>query len=455
MEVILRFLTVFRARHRLFLVVFVVVLAGAVAGAFLKRPVYESTAALLVKLDLRSVSISRSEIRRDIAILQAEEAVISQTELLQTRELIERLIDELPPEIFKGKSPHWFVASVLDAVDFVKESIIDALAALKLIDEDTPRYQMVKRIKKGLSVYPVRKAQIILVSYRSKARKAPPVVLNTLIRLYLVKFAELYARAEGYVHYSVQSSRLKVELEMAENALVNLKARYDIADLEIERIQLLERIDTLTTMLDGTRRVGVVAEAPADPQTKPRHVTSHPSAPPPAIAPPQILQLTSRLDALRIDRAKNLVSFAPGHQSIRELDSQIDKAEALLSKQIEQLVRTVEAVKKRLAFLSEVEPELNSLERQVKIGSDAYVIYSKAAVDRRLSQEQEARIIIQVVDPPSLPYSPVSPNRLTLILAGMGLALFLALGTVVLVEWYHTGSPAAKKDSPSSSAAAP
>lgn len=431
------FFSVLHARRALFICVVGIALAGVVAGVYLKKPVYESTAGLLVRLDHRSVSVSRSDIRRDTAMIQAEEAVASQVELLQTQRLREQVLDALPPDTFKVDGKPGFLIRLASTVyEAVMEGINRLLITLRLAEAVAPRYKMLKMLNDNLRVYPVRKAQIILVSFRSKVKKAPPIVLDTLIRLYLEEFSRINAESEGYKTYTMQALRLSEQLVVAEKSLLKYKTKHDIANLDQEKRQLVTKIDKLRTVLESTEQIAHVASVTfSGDKLKPVVSNNNQSLVNASSVPAQISQLTSNMTALRLNRVRLLATLSEGHGAVRAIDRQITETRNLLLREARHLGSTLEGHRGRLNTLLYVEPELNRLERQVKIMEDAYEIYRKAAEDRRFSQEQEAKVVVQVVDPPSIPYTSVSPSRVLLLIAGGVLALCVGAIVISLVEY--------------------
>ena len=96
---------------------------------------------------------------------------------------------------------------------------------------------------------------------------------------------------------------------------------------------------------------------------------------------------------------------------------------------------TITGYRSRLQTLISVEPQLQRLQRNTAILSDSYDVYRKAAEDRRLMREQEARLQIQIVDHPSLPYAPRGPVPLLLVSVGAVLGLIAGIGLAVLLAF--------------------
>ena len=100
-ELLIRFTSAISRRRRLFLAIFLVSFLAATAGAYVKPQWFESKSTLFVSLAAPRMNTSRSEERNVVALVQPEEFVASQVELMQTRDLIEELVDTLPPWVFR------------------------------------------------------------------------------------------------------------------------------------------------------------------------------------------------------------------------------------------------------------------------------------------------------------------------------------------------------------------
>jgi uncharacterized protein involved in exopolysaccharide biosynthesis len=145
------------------------------------------------------------------------------------------------------------------------------------------------------------------------------------------------------------------------------------------------------------------------------------------------VQLRSQLNELRIEREGLMTTFSPEHVRVRTIDRKIARIDELLQREISVLTETINGYRARLDTLLSVEPEITRLSRSDQILSDSYEVYRKAAEDRQIMRQQEARVQIQIVDPPSIPYTPRGPVLAVLVAAGIGLGLLSGVGTALLL----------------------
>src|ERR1700722_15738208 len=89
-----------KGRWRLIVVIFILTTLATTTAVYMRRPSYESTAALLVNVERFGVSASRSDIRQDVAVLQVVEAGTWQAEVFRSRVLGEGGVNNLAPAIF-------------------------------------------------------------------------------------------------------------------------------------------------------------------------------------------------------------------------------------------------------------------------------------------------------------------------------------------------------------------
>jgi len=442
---------IFAAHHRLFLVTFACVAFGAVAGTYLKTQYFQSTARLLVKLDQRDVSLSQSEVRYDLAQRVVEEAVATQAELLQSRESTGMIVDQLGADIVEGPKPTSWIGRAISA--FVKGTtgaLQDGLAIVGLVTKLSPRDAAVETIQKNLQIYPVRRAQLIEVSFQARTSEAARKVLDALISLHLAKLAQLNASSERYEFYRKQSEQLAETLHESETGLAKFKAKNAVIDFQSEKSILIQKIERLTSLLEGVHPSGVVdlstavveREAGTD-RAEMRGLTAPLPDVGASLGNNEMSQLMGTLNQLKLERARRGTLLNQDDPRVQELDNQIALAEGILAKQIAKTTKLISLSKARLAVLDRIEPELRQLQRDVATREENYRTYVRATEDRRISLDERSRVILQVVDKPSAPVKPF-PGRLLLLLIGLGVALMAAVAAVLITEFNAVRALASK-----------
>lgn len=262
-DLIVRFLSALRTRRILFFLLFFAIFAGAVGGAYVKPARFESTATLLVTLQASRVKTTASDQQQNYVSLQAEEIMAAQVEIMKAREVTEELVDRLPEWVFVSEpSEKWYVQLIVvplkDALDWVKDQLI----RVRLIDPENERYTRIKTIEKGLTIFPVRKAQVIEIVFRSKDPRVPPLVIEELISIYKVRASALRSESQGYELYHERALKLSEQLAEAERERTEFMIANNIIDLPSERQQLIERLQTQRLKADEERLLELVSLEP-------------------------------------------------------------------------------------------------------------------------------------------------------------------------------------------------
>lgn len=444
MELIALALDIMRRRLKLFLILFIVILAGGVAGVYLKRATFESTAKMLVNLEGLGVSLSQVDLPQVGPQVQAIEAITTQVELLTSRQLIEETVDKLGVEVFRGPPPgNVVVRIIVGAINGISDGVSAVLARLGLIQIVGERDAIVEALSSSLRVYPVRQSQIIAVSLRWRYPTVPPLALQTLLDLYFTKTKAIDTKHSEFGLFTEQVTVAASALSAAEEEMRAFRLRYDVADLLREKQMLIDRIDRLTAMGET-----VAVDAGGSTQGKGTVIAVDGANRDVGGVVDQLMDLHSRLTGLRVERARAATTYTAEHRVVRELDNQIAATEATLVRENTRIASLVTTARARLRELQDAEQEFNRISRQFDMATQAYQTYSKVARDRALALAHETTVHIQVIDPPDTPLRATGPSRLV----WMFLALFVSLGLATLatlavdaLQRFRGSGPASKR----------
>ncbi|WP_322867274.1 hypothetical protein U5922_014480 [Aquicoccus sp. G2-2] len=262
-ELIVRFTEAISRRRRLFVLAFLIVFMGTVVGAYLKPQKFESNAKLLITLQLPRVNSTLTEQRQIIANLAPEEVMASNVEVMQTREMLEELVDSLPEWVFVPEpSTKWYIVYIAKPLANTLEYVKDGLRKARLIEPENERLNRISMLKDNLSIFPVRKAHVIEIGFQSKNPAIPPVVIDQLLKLYHARVEAMRARSEGVALYADRANELSQELEAAENELASFMLANQISDYEIERNALAKRVSEQGLRADRDRLTELTELAP-------------------------------------------------------------------------------------------------------------------------------------------------------------------------------------------------
>jgi uncharacterized protein involved in exopolysaccharide biosynthesis len=432
-----------RRRWRVVAIVFTVVAVGAVAGAYLTRHSYGSTARLLVKLEQRSISLSQSEVRYEQASKVAEEAVATQAEMLSSPENIRKVIETLGPGVLEPPPPtSWFGIALRTVVQGTADALEGGLAGLGLVTRLSKQEAAIEYVAKNIRINPVRRTQIIEVSFRSRTPQAAHRVLDELIGLHMAKLAQVNAFSEGYGFYRKQADELLSGLRVSEAELAQFKRRHAVIDAPAEKAMLMQKIERMTSSLEGSLPHHAVDAAPVPVGTAAgsdagsgRGLVMPIRDTRANLAGNELSQMVARLNELKLERIRRIALYEPTTPMVQEIDNQVVSLERMLDSEVRQMRSLINAYKARLAALDGAEAELFRLQRAVTIGEGNYKTYLQAAEDRRISEQEQGRTVVMLFDKPSVAARPLPPSRLVILLTGLGFALAAALAAGVMAEW--------------------
>lgn len=139
------------------------------------------------------------------------------------------------------------------------------------------------------------------------------------------------------------------------------------------------------------------------------------------------VNLQLKLLELQQRRRELLPQFTPAHPSVKAIDEQI----AAINAEIEKLTDNAKR-------LPEVEQELLSLTRNVRVNSEMYVNLLNSAQQLRLVKEGKVGNV-RVIDETIASSGPVKPKKSLTVLIGLMLGLMLGVGVAFLRNMLHPG----------------
>ncbi len=444
----------FRRRGRM-LLCFVAIVGLTTIGTLLWPESYQSDAKLLVRIGRESVTLDpTASTGQVLTIHQARESEInSELEILTSRELAEKVVDAVGPEVIAGPG---------------------LLQRLGLPSGADPRERAVEHLMEGLNVEVLKDTNIITLSYRARSPDLAQRVVGKLIDLYLDKHIAAHRTTGSYEFFSQEADKLRGALAQTEARLRDLKNKTNVGALDEQRRILLDRIGAVQQEIQQTN-TGLSASAakvaemqrmlPDLPQTV---VTQQTSGFPNTAAD----GMRQKLYELQLKEQDLLSKFNETSAPVVEIRRQITQAQELLKHEEEKRTQVTEGLnmayqqvkanllveqaalsalkakgtsltgelsraRGELKALNDTEVELAQLERQLATERESYKKYSsdleQARIDRALEIERISNI--SVVQAATLVSVPVSPRNLLNIILGFVLGLFGSTGVAFLAEY--------------------
>lgn len=223
------------------------------------------------------------------------------------------------------------LSSVVQANDLASH---DWLRWLRPSEEAPARVQRaVKRLANRLKVEPIKKTNLIAVSYEAADPQQAAKTLQSLASIYLEKHTQVH-RPAGQLHFFDQQTReSRQQLEEAKNKLLIFTKQHGVVAAGQQRDLLLRHIDDVEASYGQTRvemsemkqrARKLKAELEKLPE---RTVTQVRSA-----DNPELLRvLKASLLDLELKRTQLLTKFEPSHRLVGEVEQQIQQAQAAIA----------------------------------------------------------------------------------------------------------------------------
>ena len=198
-----------------------------------------------------------------------------------------------------------------------------------------------KKLASRLEVEPIKKTNLIAVSYGASDPQLAAGVLQSLASLYLEKHMEVH-RPRGQLHFfDEQTAESQQQLEEAQEKLVDFAKSHDVVMAAQQRDLILQRINDLEAsnqqteaeMSDTKHRVreldAQLAKLPARDVTQVRTADN-----------PELLRaLKASLLHLELKETQLLTKFEPSHRLVQEVEQQIAQAKEAIAAEKQSPVR--------------------------------------------------------------------------------------------------------------------
>ena len=441
-------------RRALVLFTFLAVVVGTAIVTYLLPNKYESRMKILVKNQRVDVAITPEATGGAPVAVESEVSeneINSEIELLTSRDLL----SQVAKETGLGRA---------GASSFWKKQIPEAERLEKAAAD----------LSKDLVITPVKKANVISISYSANSPELAAAVLKKLGELYLEKHLKLNHPAGASDFFKEKADQYEAQLHDSEKQLTAFQQDNKLVVLGQQKDLTLQKtaeaksklLESETAVNESTNRIKRIEQQLS--ATPTRIVTQSKSIP----AQYSAERLNTMMVELQNRRTQLLTKFRPDDRLVREVDDQIRTTRAALAKaegqtSVEQatdlnpLRQTLETELSRAkleqtgaqarrdtlagqlrdyeAALKKLESDTtkhNDLQRQVKEAEENYQLYAKKREEARIGDELDRQKItnVSIAEAPAVPLIPSSPNRSLNLGLGILVAAVLSLGTVFSVE---------------------
>ena len=452
-------------RHKLLMAVtFLTIAVGTATWTLMAPNEYESRMKILVKNLRTDVPITPERTNGAYGATSdkdvSETQINSEIELLTSKDLLNQVVSDCG--LNKPSLP----------------SLLQRLRVKETPQNEAGRVEQAsERLAKDLVVNPVKKANIIEITYSSSSPKTAAEVLRRLGDLYLDKRMKLNRPAGTYEFFKAQAEASEQQLRESEKQLSTFQQTMSVVSPGQQKdLTVLKMTDLKGKLLETDAYLKEVNEriARLEQQMRtlqPRIVTQSRALPNQYSAE----RLNTMMVELQNKRTELLTKFKPSDRLVREVDQQIQTTRAALEKATTQtateqatdlnpLRQTLDAELARARVdqagaasrhasltgqVKEYESQLSQLEgmtakyqdltRQVKEAEDNYQLYQKKQEEARITFELDQNKItnVSLAEAPVQSQLPTKPNRPLNLLLGILLGALLSVGSAVAAEFFR------------------
>jgi len=324
----------------------------------------------------------------------------------------------------------------------------------------------IRRLASHLEVEPVRKTNLIRITYRSTNPAQAANVLRALGDAYLERHLQLRRPSGELKFFEQQMNESKSALEVAELRLTTYIQKHGVAsaslqrDLALQRMSEAElaRLQTRIAIADNAKRIGALqAQLKSLPARRTTQVRT-------ADNPLLMEKMKSKLLELELRRTELVTKFKPSYRLVLEVDQQIADTKAAIA--AERLAPVQDQTTEQdpshdwaQAELIKAEVELDALQardsaseklladsritaeqlgidsitheellREVRAAEDKYLLYAGKREESRIGDALDQGGILNVAIA-ELPVAPALPVRSRLSVAFIGLLFASTIST--------------------------
>jgi succinoglycan biosynthesis transport protein ExoP len=479
--------------HKGKMLVFTLLLFSMVAlMTFLRPGRYRSEARLLVRLGRETVSLDPTVTIGEIAqINQSRDWEINaELEILKSREIAERVIDDLGPDVFERDfdvptdgnavataEPAQGVPSTLRTIVGAVKAGPGRLAVILGLSEPlTPREQAVGRILHNMDIKALPNTNVIGLAYEEQSRGGAKAILEKFIQAYLEKHLAVYYVSDSGPFFERQVAELRTQLTQAETELREIKDTTGISSLEEQRTAMVNTIGALERSMGETEAelAGAHAKVAGIQEILARIPETVVVEQATGFADYGADLMRSRLYDLRIAEKEMAARYTPDSRMLERIREQVNEGVALLEKEQSKPMRTevkkglstayvqmqtavlaeqanvsalesrraemrtqVAAAKDSLKMLNDTELRTSRLTREITLLRDSYSRYFQKLEEARIDQalKRERISSISVLQAATMPVAPVGPSRLIRLALGLLLALAGGVGFAFFCDY--------------------
>jgi uncharacterized protein involved in exopolysaccharide biosynthesis len=427
---------------------------------------YRSEAMFFVRLGRESVSLDpTATMGQTVAISESRENEINSIlEILRSRDVAERVVDLVGPDLILGRVSQFQVSALLH------KWLGETLAKLPRWDvvPVSDHERAVTRLENLLEIWTPKKTSVVSIRYMAATPEAAQRIVAAVLETYRSEHVRLHRTERSYGFFDEQKRLLQERLRQARDELRDAKNLVGLTSIESQQLTIQDEVRAIearqvaaqSELAASEAKVGALkksldevparqvtqdvvgfpnqaADAMRDTlfklQSKQTEMQSKLTADHPLMVAmnEQIQKLRQTLDEQPKQRTQSTMAVHPGHQQL-ELSWLAERANlASLQARVKRLDAAHALAIDRVKELNAKESGVAQAQRQVDLLEASYRTYAEKLEQARIDQQLETEQIsnVNIIQPATYVAKAASPNRP--LVGALGLILAVA-GSVLI-----------------------
>jgi len=417
---------------------------------FSMDPVYRSTATVMIQSNAAKVVSIEQVYGLDSG---NSEYYQTQFEVLRSRGLAEKVIESFNLRQHAEYAPEKHEPLLgFSLKDLIPDGLFSDSEGL---NEDVIRDGIVETFSSRVLIEPVRKSQIVRISFESKDQELAAAVPNALAEFYIEGDldARLQMTRKAASWLTSRLEGLRTNLETSEKSLQNYRDKSGLIDIQGVESSSAKQLDELTGRVLEARRLRAAAENIYNQVQRLGNSSMAKLESVPAILSHPLIQ-TLKESENDVERKMSELSRRYGnkHPKIIAARSELKTARNNTYKQIRRIISGIKkeydvaranerAIERELASskdeargINKKEYQLRILERDVNSNRQLYDMFLTRFKETNVSDDMQSTIA-RVVDPSVVSYIAHKPNKKLIVGIAFMLGLFLSVLLAFLLEY--------------------
>ncbi len=471
-------------RKKAILGVFIIAIAASGSIAFLKRPSYMASVNVLVKLGRENVVQSARGDRSPFVFAEQRDFIASEREIIKSRSLIEKVANDIGPEILYPDLSDENRGSMLESMRAALSGLVDHLADLfsgdrtkeESVENSSKLNAALMRIQKTLWVEDPKKSNLISISFRHPDPNMAARFLNGLAKAYIDRHLEIHQVKKSFTFFKEQTEDLKNKMKETENKLKKLREDNHITSFGEQKTLLLRRESEILDASNQMHRMQVELESKMSELR--RQIGSTPARIEQGMEtgtnPLLMNTLEARLVELELKEKELLTKYTEQSRPVTNVREELKVVKERIAQQVnasvgkstsgvnptfqhlqqefmrneteyravksklKTLEQQLEEVQKELAATNKIEEEHDKLQEKFSIDRDNYRTYLAKLEESRISDAMDVEKIsnVSIIDPAYPPLKPSGISRKLILLIGAVLGSFGGVTMAFLLEYF-------------------